>query len=105
MTRKETRESYAKRLQRVVEHIWANLDQPLDLNQLADIACLSPYHFHRVYRAMIGETVTETLSRSRLHRASKHRSLHHARTGPKPPSTPHRRCSTQGPTSRDWRRL
>ncbi|MEI6439143.1 MAG: AraC family transcriptional regulator [Alphaproteobacteria bacterium] len=70
MTRKETRESYAKRLQRVVEHIWANLDQPLDLNQLADIACLSPYHFHRVYRAMIGETVAETLSRSRLHRAS-----------------------------------
>ena len=70
MTRQETRESYAKRLQRGVEHIWANLDQPLDLIQLADIACLSPYHFHRVYHAMIGETVAETLSRSRLHRAS-----------------------------------
>lgn len=70
MTRPETRESYAKRLQRVVDHIWANLDQPLDLNQLADIACLSPYHFHRVYHAMIGETAAETLSRSRLQRAS-----------------------------------
>ena len=53
MTRPETRESYAKRLQRVVDHIWANLDQPIDLNQLADIACLSPYHFHRVYHACL----------------------------------------------------
>ena len=70
MTRQETRESYARRLQRVVEHIWSHLDQPLDLNRLADIACLSPYHFHRIYHAMLGETVTETLARSRLHRAS-----------------------------------
>lgn len=70
MRRQETRESYTRRLQRVVEHIWGNLDQPLDLNQLAEIACLSPYHFHRIYHAMLGETAAETLTRSRLHRAS-----------------------------------
>jgi len=70
MTRQETRENYARRLQRVMEHIWTHLDQPLDLARLADIACLSPYHFHRIYHAMLGETAAETLTRSRLHRAS-----------------------------------
>ena len=44
---------------------------------LADVACLSPYHFHRIYHSMQGETVTETVRRLRLpcgsrvdHRAS-----------------------------------
>ena len=70
MNRAATIESYAKRLQRVTDYIWAHLDEPLNLVTLAEIACLSPYHFHRIYRAMIGETLAETLSRSRLHRAS-----------------------------------
>ena len=70
MNRPVTRESYAQRLNRVAEHIWAHLDEPLDLTALADVAALSPFHFHRIYRAMIGETVTETVSRLRLQRAS-----------------------------------
>lgn len=70
MNRAVTRESYARRLNRVAEHIWAQLDAPLDLAELAEVACLSPYHFHRIYRAMIGETVAETVSRLRLQRAS-----------------------------------
>jgi len=34
------------------------------------VACLSPYHFHRVYRAMRGETTADTVRRLRLHRAA-----------------------------------
>ena len=70
MNRAVTAESYSRRLQRVTQYIWDHLDEPLDLARLADIACLSPYHFHRIYRTMIGETLGQTLSRSRLHRAS-----------------------------------
>ena len=70
MSRSTTRESYARRLSRVTEYIWAHLDEPLDLAKLADVACLSPYHFHRIYRTLIGETATETLTRLRLQRAS-----------------------------------
>ncbi len=70
MNRPVTRESYARRLNRVAEHIWAHLDEPLELTALADVAALSPFHFHRVYRVLIGETVTETVSRLRLQRAS-----------------------------------
>ncbi|WP_395824537.1 GyrI-like domain-containing protein [Elstera sp.] len=61
---------YEARILRVVDHLWANLDAPLDLDRLAKIACFSPYHFHRLYRGITGETVAETVRRLRLHRAA-----------------------------------
>jgi AraC family transcriptional regulator len=70
MNRPATTDDYARRLKRVVDHVHANLDAPLDLAALAEIACFSPYHFHRIYRAQMGETVAETMARGRLHRAS-----------------------------------
>jgi AraC family transcriptional regulator len=70
MPRRATTESYARRLGKVAAHIAAHLDDPLDLDRLAGVACLSPYHFHRIYRALWGETAAETLSRLRLGRAA-----------------------------------
>ena len=70
MKRPQTRTGYSQRIDRVVRHIHANLDADLDLQRLADIACLSAYHFHRIYHAVTGETLSATLSRLRLHRAA-----------------------------------
>lgn len=61
---------YAKRLQPVLLWLASHPDATPDLYRLADLACLSPYHFHRVYRAMMGETVAATAQRMRMHRAS-----------------------------------
>ncbi|AWK87808.1 AraC family transcriptional regulator [Azospirillum thermophilum] len=63
---------YGRRIDRVIAHIGAHLDDPLDLDRLAEVACFSPYHFHRIYRSMTGETAAETLRRLRLHRAAGH---------------------------------
>lgn len=63
---------YAPRMRRVIEHVYDHLDDTLDLNALADIACLSPHHWHRVYHAMHGETLAQTVKRLRLHRAAGH---------------------------------
>ncbi len=46
------------------------LDQPLTLEQLATVGHFSPYHFHRIYRGLMGETVADTQRRMRLHRAA-----------------------------------
>ncbi len=62
--------SYAKRLARVSKHIQAHMDDTVDLNTLAEIANLSPYHFHRVYHAVNGETVANTVKRLRMSRAA-----------------------------------
>jgi AraC family transcriptional regulator len=61
---------YQARLDRVIDYIHDHLDEHLDLNRLAEVACLSPYHWHRIYHGMLGETVAVTVRRLRLHRAA-----------------------------------
>ena len=67
----DTLESYHERMARVLAHIEAHLDEPLALEDLAEIACFSPYHFHRVFRGMVGESVKEHVRRLRLERAAR----------------------------------
>ncbi|MBR8309297.1 AraC family transcriptional regulator [Burkholderia cenocepacia] len=61
---------YAASVARVHAYISAHLDGPLDLNRLAEVACLSPYHWQRVYRALYGESIVLTVRRMRIVRAS-----------------------------------
>lgn len=70
MNKSRTTLDYSRRIGRVVEHIGAHLDEPLELGRLADIAAFSPYHFHRIYRGLMNETASDTLRRLRLHRAA-----------------------------------
>jgi AraC family transcriptional regulator len=70
MNEQATRSDYAIRLERVLAWLRDHLDDALDLARLADVACMSPYHFHRIYRAMQGETAADTVRRLRLHRAA-----------------------------------
>jgi AraC family transcriptional regulator len=66
----ETLESYQERLVAVLIHIQEHLDEPLPLERLAAVACFSPYHFHRIFRGMVGESVHEHVRRLRLERAA-----------------------------------
>jgi AraC family transcriptional regulator len=70
MNERTTRSDYAIRLERVFTWLVDHLDETLDLRRLADVACMSPYHFHRIYHAMQGETAADTVRRLRLHRAA-----------------------------------
>lgn len=66
----ETRSFYHQAVQRVLERILGDLDQALDLSDLAQTAAMSPFHFHRVFRGMLGETPVELLRRLRMERAA-----------------------------------
>lgn len=57
---------YTRRMNRVLEHIDQHLDQPLELADLAQIAHFSPWHFHRLFTAWVGETLGDYLRRRRL---------------------------------------
>lgn len=61
---------YEKRLLRVLDHIHNNPSSDLSLDALADVAAMSRFHWHRVFRAMTGETTAQSVRRVRLHRAS-----------------------------------
>jgi AraC family transcriptional regulator len=65
-----TERDYRKRILRVLVHIQTHLDEALPLDELARVAHFSPYHFHRVFRGMVGESVKEHVRRLRLERAA-----------------------------------
>jgi AraC family transcriptional regulator len=64
------RAEYTRRMNRVLNYIDQHLDQPLDLRQLAEVANFSPYHFHRVFAAWMGETLGDYARRRRLEKAA-----------------------------------
>jgi len=61
---------YADVVQRVIENVASHLDEALELDTMAEQACLSRFHFHRVFRGMVGETPMELVRRLRLERAA-----------------------------------
>jgi AraC family transcriptional regulator len=66
----ETQSFYERAVRRAVEHVVQHLDDALDLELLARHAALSPFHFHRIFRGMLGETPLELHRRLRLERAA-----------------------------------
>ncbi len=64
------RAEYLGRINRVIDHIERNLDRPLPLSELARVACFSPYHFHRIFGAAVGETLHRFIQRLRVERAA-----------------------------------
>lgn len=58
-----------ERVGRALRLIDTHYDQPLDLDRIARAACLSPYHFHRAFRRLVGETPQQYLTRRRIERA------------------------------------
>jgi AraC family transcriptional regulator len=65
-----SRHEYERRLNLVINHVVNHLDQPLPLDTLAGIAMWSPYHFHRIFKGMMGETLADFVWRLRLERAA-----------------------------------
>jgi len=61
---------HPQRIQRVVDYLADHLDETLDLETIARVAHVSPYHFHRIYRGLLAETVNDTVRRLRLHRSA-----------------------------------
>jgi AraC family transcriptional regulator len=59
-------EHWRRRLERAASLITGRLSDPPSLAELAAAAAVSPFHFHRIWRALTHETVGETILRLRL---------------------------------------
>lgn len=60
---------YVARVNRAIDHIVSDLARPLRLDDVAAAAGFSPFHFHRVFKALLGETLQQFVKRQRLERA------------------------------------
>ena len=70
--KESTSANYRRRLTMVIDYIHDNINGNLDVNTLAAIALMSPYHFHRIYRELMQEPVNATVRRLRLQKAAIH---------------------------------
>jgi AraC family transcriptional regulator len=61
----------ARRLARVRNYIRANLHQPMSLSELANEACLSPYHFSRAFKKATGLTPIQFVTHEKIETAKR----------------------------------
>ena len=69
--RTSTTEEYQRQINIIKDYINNNLDKPINLSELAEISHFSPWHFHRITRAFLGEPIGSYIVRIRLETAAK----------------------------------
>lgn len=60
------KESYIKSVYRVIDHIERHYDEPLSVETLSAVAGFSKYHFHRIFKSIVGENIADYIRRVRM---------------------------------------
>ncbi len=61
---------YVRRMLKALTYIEEHLDEDLALDRLARVACYSPFHFHRIFQAVVGEPIHGYVKRLRMEKAA-----------------------------------
>ena len=61
---------YIQRVNCAIDYITTHLDDDLPLKTLAEIAGFSEFHFHRIFKAIVGETLHQFVWRIRVERGA-----------------------------------
>ena len=67
----KTKDIYLRRIGIAIEFIESRLDEKIGLEDVANASHFSPYHFHRIFHAIVGETINDFITRKRMERAAK----------------------------------
>lgn len=70
-TKKTTKEEYQKCVNAVVDYINQHLGEEIDLKSLARISHFSPFYFHRIMSAFLGEPIGTFIVRTRTEAAAR----------------------------------
>ena len=62
---------YHKRINAAIDFMATHLHDKLTLEIVASEAGFSPYHFHRIFKSITGETLNQYMKRQRMEKASK----------------------------------
>ena len=65
-----SRIEYRSRINRVMDYVDRHIDQSLELKTIARVANFSPFHFHRIFTFLIGETPIDYIQRLRVEKAA-----------------------------------
>ena len=61
---------YTTRIERTLLYINQNLSRSMTLTEVAGESGFSPFHFHRIFHALVGETPSDYINRLRLEKAA-----------------------------------
>jgi len=61
---------YRARINRVEDYIQENIESELSLDELAEVAAFSKYHFGRIFAMMTGETLFQYIQRMRVEKSA-----------------------------------
>jgi AraC family transcriptional regulator len=66
----QTIQHHRQQILKVLSYVQQHLDRDLSMDELARVASFSEFHFHRIFREIVGEPVAEHVRRLRLERAA-----------------------------------
>ncbi|QFR49634.1 AraC family transcriptional regulator [Sulfurimonas lithotrophica] len=64
--KKTTKDDYLQSIYKVIFYIEQNYSEDLTLEELSKVAGFSKYHFHRIFKSIVGENLSEYIRRVRL---------------------------------------
>lgn len=65
-----TKNSYLENINQAIAYMESNATSAIQLKDIAQQAHLSPYHFHRIFKSLTGNTTKDFLTRLRLEKAA-----------------------------------
>ncbi|MBN2363449.1 AraC family transcriptional regulator [candidate division WOR-3 bacterium] len=66
----DNKKEYISRINRAMDFIQSNLQNSLTLKEIAGVSNFSPYHFHRIFSSIVGETLNNFINRLRIEKAA-----------------------------------
>lgn len=63
-------EEYKKRIVKTIQYIDTNLDADLSLEKMAEMSAYSPFHFHRIFKLITGETLQNYIIRKKIEKSA-----------------------------------
>ncbi|EJS69335.1 AraC family transcriptional regulator [Bacillus cereus] len=70
MENSQSRNEYLRRIYKVQDYIESQINDSLSIEELADVAGFSKYHFHRIFKGMMNEPLSRYVNRLKLERAT-----------------------------------
>lgn len=66
MSNSQSKKEYLHRIHKVQDYIETHLYDPISLKELANVAGFSKFHFHRIFKGIIGEPLSQYVNRLKL---------------------------------------
>lgn len=67
---KEVQITYISSVNKALQFMDENLDTNLSLETVSKVACFSPFHFHRIFKAITNETLNSYINRKRIEKVA-----------------------------------